>query len=84
MDPLESFIRTRCESHPAATMPLADFSRAYRAQLPPDLRAAWKRGRIIARLVELGYEVGTLEKTYFITGLAAGHWTVAGGRLQLV
>jgi len=82
MDPLESYLQ-QCQRHPAAIMPLNAFVAAFREQLPPDLRPAWRRGRIVARLVELGYKIGLIERTNHVAGVATGSWTASGGHLTL-
>lgn len=83
MDPLELYINDHCQQSPAACQSVNAFVAAFKASLDPDLRPAWKRSRVVARLTALGYQVGTIDNVFHVAGVASGSWQNHGGRLVL-
>lgn len=66
---LSHFLTTHCIQNPAVAVPVHALAKRFRASLPPEQRAHWRKARVIAELSAAGYTLAMSRKVLHAIGL---------------
>jgi hypothetical protein len=82
--PLSNFINFQSVQFPGAREQLFEFVARFKQSLPARTRDDYTRGRIVAELAQLGFQIGIDRKVFWVAGIAPrGHYESVNGRMTL-